>query len=328
MVRCSGLERSRRSKMFYCNIRTPVHRIAIPKVMWLLYPKFWVQTFGIATLWTGVSVFCNLHTAFPLYCPVCVPRPRSDFYCHRSRFRSWSPAFRRPASSLHSGTSKSAAARTICKSYSCIAFYFLTPSSLRCNSALPQHNNASSTPGPVLTTSSTASDYEDDCWYGTGRFFRCGDRCVWWTTTCSCGNTTLDFLKLSFSQYCCPQSAPCEQVGSGVHCPDGKVLDISEQCEDKCYNDWRTSEVLDPLNSNFKCEKSLGRDKKSLCLPTAEMCQGLEICGEVDICNKNDLRCPRNQNNKISSARIFTPSGLPEVTIRNLPSQLTSDHYY
>ena len=92
IVRCSGLERSRRGKMFYCNIRTPVHRIAIPKVMWLLYPKFWVQTFGIATLWTGVSVFCNLHTAFPLYCPVCVPRPRSEFYCHRSRFRSWSPA--------------------------------------------------------------------------------------------------------------------------------------------------------------------------------------------------------------------------------------------
>ena len=66
IVRCSGLERSRRGKMFYCNIRTPVHRIAIPKVMWLLYPKFWVQTFGIATLWTGVSVFWNLHTAFPL----------------------------------------------------------------------------------------------------------------------------------------------------------------------------------------------------------------------------------------------------------------------
>ena len=92
IVRCSGLERSRRGKMFYCNIRTPVHRIAIPKVMWLLYPKFWVQTFGIATLWTGVSVFCNLHTAFPLDFPVCVPRPRSVFYCHRSRFRSWNPA--------------------------------------------------------------------------------------------------------------------------------------------------------------------------------------------------------------------------------------------
>ena len=76
MVRCSGLERSRRSKMFYCNIRTPVHRIAIPKVMWLLYPKFWVQTFGIATLWTGVSVFCNLHIAFPLNFPVCVPSIR------------------------------------------------------------------------------------------------------------------------------------------------------------------------------------------------------------------------------------------------------------
>ena len=91
IVRCSGLERSRRGKMFYCNIRTPVHRIAIPKVMWLLYPKFWVQTFGIATLWTGVSVFCNLHTAFPLNFPVCVPRPRSVIYCHWSRFRSCYP---------------------------------------------------------------------------------------------------------------------------------------------------------------------------------------------------------------------------------------------
>ena len=92
IVRCSGLERSRRGKIFYCNIRTPVHRIAIPKVMWLLYPKFWVQTFDIATLRTGVSVFCNLHTAFPLYFPVCVPRPRSVIYCHRSRFRSWNAA--------------------------------------------------------------------------------------------------------------------------------------------------------------------------------------------------------------------------------------------
>ena len=61
MVRCSGLERSRRGKMCYSNIRTPVHRDAIPKVLGLLYAKFWVQTLGIATLWTGVSVFCNFY---------------------------------------------------------------------------------------------------------------------------------------------------------------------------------------------------------------------------------------------------------------------------
>ena len=83
MVRCSRLERSRHGKMFYCNIRTPVHRIAIPKVMWLLYPKFWVQTFGIAALWTGLSVFAIFFcpfTAFSLYFPVCVTRPRSGIY--------------------------------------------------------------------------------------------------------------------------------------------------------------------------------------------------------------------------------------------------------
>ena len=88
MVRYSRLERSRRGKMSYCNICTPVHRVAVPKALGLLYPKFWVQTLGMAALWTGVSVFCNLHTAFPLNFPVCVPRPRSVFDCHRSRFRS------------------------------------------------------------------------------------------------------------------------------------------------------------------------------------------------------------------------------------------------
>ena len=30
-----------------------------PPAPLLLYPKFWVQTFGLVTLWTGVSAFCN-----------------------------------------------------------------------------------------------------------------------------------------------------------------------------------------------------------------------------------------------------------------------------
>ena len=29
----------------------------------LLYPKFWLKTLGIATLWTGGSVFCNYDNA-------------------------------------------------------------------------------------------------------------------------------------------------------------------------------------------------------------------------------------------------------------------------
>ena len=96
MVRYSRLERSRRGKMSYCNICTPVHRVAVPKALGLLYPKFWVQTLGMAALWTGVSVFLNLDTAFPLYFPVCVPRLRSVINCHQSRIRSCTPAVPAP----------------------------------------------------------------------------------------------------------------------------------------------------------------------------------------------------------------------------------------
>ena len=74
MVRCSGLERSRRGKMCYSNIRTPVHRDAIPKVLGLLYAKFWVQTLGIATLWTGVSGFLQLwYRISSVYYWMCAP---------------------------------------------------------------------------------------------------------------------------------------------------------------------------------------------------------------------------------------------------------------
>ena len=80
MVRCSGLERSRRGKMCYSNIRTPVHRDAIPKVLG--------YTLGIATLWTGVSVFCNYDTGFPLYFTQCMPQIKPSFKWHSLRIKS------------------------------------------------------------------------------------------------------------------------------------------------------------------------------------------------------------------------------------------------
>ena len=81
---------------------------------------------------------------------------------------------------------------------------------------------------------------------------------------------------------------------------------MSEQCGGKCYNDWEMSKYLDPVNSNFKCPFLDVRMRNPGCLPTTELCQGLDICGEVHICNENNLRCPKDW----SASRFFDVQNL------------------
>ena len=212
----------------------------------------------------------------------------------------------------------------------------------------------------AVTTTPKEELYEDECNYGIGWSgeIRCGDQCVFWQTPCICGNVTMAFLKLDISHYCCAQSSSCVKRYGSVYCPHGKVLDISEQCGDQCYNDWGKSKVLDPLQSNFKCVTSQAGMPE--CLPTTEMCQGLDICGEVDICNKHDLRCPTDwellgtphrstnlltNSETISRQILLLMAGTgsttkdithrfnnrytkPKVTVNKLNSEMTTDHHY
>ena len=173
----------------------------------------------------------------------------------------------------------------------------------------------------MLTT--TEDPYKDECvyGYGAGRYRKCGDKCVGWQIGCSCGNLTLAFLKLDISHYCCSESAPCEYKAGYVHCPEGRVLAMSEQCGGKCYNDWEMSKYLDPVNSNFKCPFLDVRVRNPGCLPTTELCQGLDICGEVHICNENNLRCPKDW----SASRFFD---VQNFVIKKLKSKLSNNHYY
>ena len=149
--------------------------------------------------------------------------------------------------------------------------------------------------------------------YGGGNYF-CGDVIAnKFDSSCNCGNVSMNFLKQEFTQYCCHQSVPCSRTGNDIQCPGGKVLDMSEQCEDKCYSEYNNTLFSDPLNSNYKCVK-YSEGKGPPCLPIQEMCQGLDICGEVNVCKK-DLDCAD-----------CIGSGV--IARTKLQSQLTQDHYF
>ena len=173
----------------------------------------------------------------------------------------------------------------------------------------------------VVTTTTDGKYYEDECEYGLGHKYKCGDKCTTWDQTCTCGQVQMDFFMTKFQHHCCPQSAPCEESeGQGdVFCPDGKVLDMIEMCGDRCYNDWEKSKVIDPVNAHYRCDKNIGNGR---CLPVVEMCQGLDICGEVKVCNEQ-LRCAK---------QIHTDDGFDKYSLNaeivRLYSELTNEHHF
>ena len=92
-------------------------------------------------------------------------------------------------------------------------------------------------------------------YFDNGNYF-CGDVFAnKFDSSCNCGNVSMNFLKQEFTQYCCHKSVPCSRTGNDIQCPGGKVLDMSEQCEDKCYSEYNNTLFSDPLNSNYKCIK-------------------------------------------------------------------------
>ena len=126
--------------------------------------------------------------------------------------------------------------------------------------------------------------YEDQCNY-TGPYYKCGDKCLFHSSQCDCGGTTLAY-KLVPTRHCCPD-ASCTKTGSAgdVTCKGGKVLNINTTCHGKCYADINSSKYLDYLQSRYTCPG--GNDE---CLTVSTMCQGW--CS-AEICNNKTLRCDK-----------------------------------
>ena len=134
---------------------------------------------------------------------------------------------------------------------------------------------------------------EDVCDYTDIRsgYWRCGDKCIIFNELCDCGGTTLSYE--DFPRHHCCTSTSCtwnwdtlSWERKGVSCPEGRVLGISEPCEDgRCYADYNSSQYLNYYTSHYSCTG----DQKD-CLPIPHMCQGVSSCGDRQVCNEK-LRC-------------------------------------
>ena len=141
--------------------------------------------------------------------------------------------------------------------------------------------------------------YEDQCNY-TGPYYKCGDKCLFHSSQCDCGGTTLAY-KLVPTRHCCPD-ASCTKTGSAgdVTCKGGKVLNINTTCHGKCYADISNSEYVDYDKSRYNCQGG-----NNQCLTVSTMCQGL--CS-AQICTKETLRCDEIYTPNTTDTQIWIAS--------------------
>ena len=124
---------------------------------------------------------------------------------------------------------------------------------------------------------------------------RCGDRCIDFSGTCKCGNSTfyITAYKHDKPYYCCISSGKTCRKVKGLNyengiCDQGTPLLRGSVCKNddktlQCHNSYEVSEHLGEL-SYFKCPNN--------CIKWTLMCQGFSWCkSDVNICGPQ-LRCP------------------------------------
>ena len=145
---------------------------------------------------------------------------------------------------------------------------------------------------------------------------QCGDLCSDLWVNCKCGQEVLKNA-VDTTEYCCvpptPQQgslSPAQQCQydkegdkfSNVTCEEGSVIPRSQQCDGKCYNDYKASQFLGKY-AHYTCQDDT-------CLPLLDMCQGYSCSGtNVSECGRG-LRCIDNAG------------------ITKLDSEIAGDHYY
>ena len=143
----------------------------------------------------------------------------------------------------------------------------------------------------------------------------CGDKPMWQTYNCYCGNRTLSSsVDLSKGDhYCCvPPSVSgqdqCKYTGpsyyeddprhSDVRCENGEVKHKTEPCHQNCWNSYRQSEKLYKTATMY-CHK------EDYCLPLDQMCSG--VCSEeAELCDPDNLRCIGHGYSWLSLADDYT----------------------
>ena len=73
--------------------------------------------------------------------------------------------------------------------------------------------------------------------------YLCGDVCIGQPNKCHCGNDILKGYWADYNFYCCippgDDRQQCYQDGGAGHCPAGRKLRTSEQCDGHCFNEYQ-----------------------------------------------------------------------------------------
>ena len=161
----------------------------------------------------------------------------------------------------------------------------------------------------------------DNCDYECG-WVKCGDVCINGAVgkICVCvtvwsggGEVEARLNLMDDPYYCCVDHSPdnitkCSVDRDGFgHCPQGRLVNKKDTCNNQCYSDYKTSSVIGPW-SRYRCGER--------CMYAGSMCLGYPLCPDLrDIseCDE-DLRCLKSPG--------FNPSkGV-------LVSDLSNGHYY
>ena len=155
----------------------------------------------------------------------------------------------------------------------------------------------------VVTASDSCEDFGD---------YLCGDLCIDQQAKCHCGNDTLQGYFTDRNFYCCipqgddrPQCYKDVDDGAAGHCPAGRKLRISEQCEGHCFNEYQN------YNNNTKLGwRSQYRCDDGQCVRVERMCRyGYAACNDKSDLKEctEDLQCVYTQKYGHSKPTLQSP---------------------
>ena len=114
--------------------------------------------------------------------------------------------------------------------------------------------------------------------------YLCGDLCINQFKNCHCGNDTLQEFWADKKYYCCIQPSDdrqqCYQESGAGHCPEGRKLELSEQCDGHCFNEYQNyNNTRLGIRSQYRCDDGQ-------CVWVLDMCShGYAACKD-----KSDLK--------------------------------------
>ena len=156
-----------------------------------------------------------------------------------------------------------------------------------------------------------SGDIVDHCNYtASSSQTRCGDVCIAFNVSCICGGEQERLFTNNGPKHCCvddsPEQCNIESDGEG-NCPNGRVLNKTQTCNDQCFNDYKASEVIG-FDSQFRCGNTA-------CVPVWLMCRGYSMCED-----KSDVRAC---DEKLTCVVDRGPSDK-----RNMEAGISSNHFY